>query len=219
MVKAITLWKQTFYKNDDANGGAMKHAIAKAELGTVIAHTQTKKTGRAWGAIQPTKFIDLACKNHGLYEVITSFPHKVYFDIDKHCKAEPEFLEKIKAIITEYFDNPVFAISGSYTETKTSFHIILSNYLIHNEEDRAYMKHLCKYLMQRDDSFDWKVYTTNRNMKCINQSKDDGRVQEIIENPNLKAHMITCFLPQFPLEFKQPPMEIQEHIKIETSKK
>ena len=33
----------------------------------------------------------------------------------------------------------------------------------------------------------------NRNFKCINQSKLDGRVQEIIQNKDVKKHLITCF--------------------------
>jgi len=34
----------------------------------------------------------------------------------------------------------------------------------------------------------------NRNMKMINQSKQDNRVQEIIENPNYKKHLINSFI-------------------------
>jgi hypothetical protein len=36
--------------------------------------------------------------NRGIYEVITKFPHKVYFDIDKKG-ADDRYLETIKLII------------------------------------------------------------------------------------------------------------------------
>ena len=72
------------------------------------------------------------------------------------------------------------AVSGSVTDEKTSYHIILNSYLIKNEKDRDYIKNIVKYLNETyDDSFDWKVYNKNRNMKAVNQSKGDGRIQQI----------------------------------------
>ncbi len=218
MPKEIKVWKLNWFKNDSDKGGAMNEAISKALDGQVIIHSQTTKIGRMWTSISPDKFINLVLDNKGLYEVITKYPHKVYFDIDKQGQVDVSYLQKVKAIIEKYFPSATFAISGSYKETKTSFHIILTNYLIHNENERTYIKHLCKFLQKEDEAFDWKVYTTNRNMKCINQSKDDGRVQEIIENDDMKAHMITCFLPEYPIAFQLPPVEIEEHIKIEKSR-
>jgi hypothetical protein len=219
MVKSIKLWKLDFYKNDDANGGAMAEAIKHCPANNIVIHTQTKKNGRAWGYIEPTKFLALLEKNHGLYEVITQFPHKVYFDIDKKGETSGEYLDNIKKIVLEYFPNAEMAISGSIKETKTSYHITLQNYVIHNEEERQYMKHLVKYICaHEDDSFDWKVYTKNRNMKCINQSKDDGRVQEIMENQDYKAHLITCFVPHYSLPFAELPENVKEEVMITKSK-
>ena len=46
-----------------------------------------------------------------------------------------------------------------------------------------------------NSGFDTKVYTNNRNMKIINQSKqNDPRVQSIIEDSNPKNHFITCWI-------------------------
>ncbi len=179
MTKTVKVWKINWFKNNDANGGSMKEAIKNALDGQIIVHSQTQKNGRLWTSILPDKFITLTLENKGLYEVITKFPHKVYFDIDKQGQVDSLYLQGVKKIIERYFPNATFAISGSYKETKTSFHFILTNYVIHNVNERTYIKHLCKFLEKEDDAFDWKVYTPNRNMKCINQSKDDGRVKKI----------------------------------------
>jgi hypothetical protein len=220
MVKQVKLWKLNFFKNTDKLGGAMANAISICQEDEIVIHSQTKTNGRIWGATTPKKFLDLLVKNYGLYEVITRFPHKVYFDIDKLGKQEPSFLQDtIKPIIVKYFPDAVMAISGSIKETKTSYHIVLQNYVIHNEDERQHMKHLNKYLCKSEESFDWKVYTKNRNMKCINQSKDDGRVQEIIENNDFKAHCITCFVPDYSLPFQPLPENIKEFVMIEKAHK
>ena len=50
-------------------------------------------------------------------------------------------------------------------------------------------------LHEENKGFDTKVYTNNRNMKTINQSKqDDSRIQTIIEDDEPKNHLITCFM-------------------------
>jgi len=219
MVKTVNIWKTTFYKNDDNKGGAMDLAIKECPPNNIVIHSQTKKEGRMWGFTEPIKFLKLLEKNCGLYEVITQFPHKMYFDIDKDGLQDSTYLEHIKAIITEYFPNAEMAISGSYTDKKTSFHIVLQNYVIHNEDERKHIKHLVKYMQTKDDGFDWKVYTKNRNMKCINQSKEDGRIQTIFDNNDFKAHIITSFISNYSLPFQPLPELVEEEIQIEKSKK
>ena len=219
MVKQTKQWKLEWYKNTDENGGAMAEAIKTQQPGSIIIHSQTKKNGRLWVSIPPTTLLTMLSTNYGLYEVITQFPHKVYFDIDKKGPSNCEFLDHVKSIILNHFPNANMAISGSIKETKTSYHIVLQNYIICDEEQRQYMKHLVKYICEHeDDSFDWKVYTKNRNMKCINQSKDDGRVQEIIENPDYQTHCITCFINEPSLPFQMLPEEVKEDIMITKSK-
>jgi hypothetical protein len=158
-------------------------------------------------------------KNYGLYEVITSFPHKVYFDVDRHAKEDESYLAKIKKHICEYFPDAEMSVSGSYTNTKTSFHFVLQNYLITNEKERQHVKSLVMFMKQhKDDEFDWKVYTINRNMKCINQSKKDGRVQTELEGEKMENHLITCFLPTNSLPFSDTPEPVKEVAFIEKSK-
>ncbi len=206
-----------FFKNDTQDGGAMKCAIENRKHGEVVIHSQSKKNGRAWGSTTPAHLLTLLEKNHGLYEVITYFPHKVYFDIDDDKETSTP-LEEIKRMILQYFPNAELAVSGSITEHKTSYHIVLSNYLIRNKDERETMKHIVKKMMQKDSAFDWKVYTPNRNMKCINQSKDDGRVQQIMENPDFRQHLITCFLPENALPFPELPEELELEIKVARAK-
>jgi hypothetical protein len=163
-----------------------------------------------------------------LYEVISSYPHKLYFGIDKSDFPPEEFdanvyLEKVIKIIQQYFPRADLAISGSITPTKISYHLIANNYLIQSERDRENVKNICKYLKANvDDGFDWKVYTKNRNMKCVNQSKpNDESIQEMItHNDNVTNQFITCFFSlNESLPIKELPLEVVEVIEIEQAKK
>ena len=216
MIKNVNFLKLNFYKNTSTEGGALKEAIKNKQPNDIIIHSQTKKNGRLWSSTTPDNLLKIINKNSGLYEVITTYPHKVYFDIDSDTKPDPTFKDKIIDKITELFPNPDIAISGSITDDKTSYHIILNNYLIKTEKERDYIKSIVKYLNQHiDKSFDWKVYTNNRNMKIINQSKDDGRVQEVIFNEDPKKHLICSFFSKNEIlelpEFNKPE---EEQIKL-----
>jgi hypothetical protein len=220
MVKETTFLKQKFYKNDNANGGAMAAAISNAKTSDIIVHSQTKKMGRLWGSMNPEKALVSIQANHGIYEVLAKFPLKVYFDIDKKRNgANPdEFLALCKTQILSVFTAGTIAISGSVTDEKLSYHIVLNNYLIENEEQLQHVKRLVKLLNEKNDSFDWKVYTKNRNMKSPNQSKLDGRVQEVMEGEDLKSHFISCFFDSEKLELPALPKEEVLKINVEKSK-
>ena len=108
-------------------------------------------------------------------------PYSVYYHAEElfekaqFSAAREEFNNFIDGTLMHlepFFPNAEFAISGSSTDTKASLHIILQNYVIHNETEKDQLKHIVKYIYENHDKdFDWKVYTKNRNMKCINQSK------------------------------------------------
>lgn len=222
-IQQLKVFKSTFYKNKSNEGGAQNLAIKNKPIGYILIASDTQKHGRMWGYSTQDIFLKNLEKNHGLYEVIHYFPHKVYFDIDLSCSVEDlnHFINHVKNIILEIFPNAELAISGSMTDEKTSLHIVINNYHIKNENDRTYMKHLTKYMCEHKlSSIDWKVYTKNRQMKCINQSKRDGRVQKIIENEDFKKHVITDFFTEdiiYPLpELIEP---IKHKIDIEKSKK
>lgn len=228
MVKQITHLKHpTFWKNDTSTGGAMVAAINDCPAEHIVVHTQNKRTGRTWGHMNSDNLLKALEKNNGIYEVLSKFPYKVYFDIDKKNTIDnpddaPTFLNNIKQYIEDVLPNGDMAISGSVTDTKISYHIVLNNYIINSMDDLMTVKAIAIRLFDTvDASFDWKVYTKNRNMKAINQSKDDGRIQSIIENLDWKSHLITCFanshpLP-FPAKFSEPVFDtiLQERAKVD----
>jgi len=223
-IKSIILWKTTFYKNISKDGGALKYTISKCLSRDIVIHSETQKNGRVWGHTTPLKYLDLLNTNKGLYEVITNYPHKLYFDIDKKIDADTNtetFLTEIKNTILKYFPMCEFAISGSITDTKISYHIISNNYIIENEQQRNIIKYTIKYINENDNkAFDWKVYTNNRNMKSINQSKQkDERIQSIIEDEDMRHHQITAFINNHSLPLPEMNYEINEIAMIDNAKK
>ena len=220
MVKQINFLKQkTFWKNTDLKGGAQTIAIKDCPDTHIMVHSQTKKLGRIWGHTDPEKLLTMIENNNGIYEVITKFPHKVYFDVDDDslgvlsAEEQKDHLDNVLSKIESILPDSGAAVSGSYTETRVSYHVILNNYAICNDKDRLLVKSIAQQC-----GYDFKVYTKNRNMKCINQSKDDGRIQAILVNDNKKAHMITCFLNDHPKQFPMFNEVVYENILIEQAK-
>lgn len=194
-VKQVTFLKTTFYKNMSGDGGAQAEAIKNIKAGEICIFSETKKMGRLWGSCMPLDLIRLTTKNHNMYEILHTYPKKVYFDIEKHELLDSSYLEKMKSIIIKHFPNAKMAVSGSYHEKKTSFHIILQNYLIQTYDELKLVQLKVKTMKEKEDEgFDIKVYERNKLMKCINQSKrDDDRIQAIIEDDNVRHHFISCF--------------------------
>ncbi len=187
--------KVEWLKNQTEQGGAQDEVISKFKDGDVLLHIHQKDLGRLWGSTTPDNVIKLINKNIGLYEVLHRFPLKVYFDIDKTDNLGSNDLDIYKQIILKYIPDADMAISGSETDEKHSYHIVLNNYSIKNEIERENFKQFVKEtLFKEDGGFDWKVYTKNRNMKCINQSKPEKPIQEIIECSDVKKHLISCFV-------------------------
>ena len=202
LYKLVVSWKTNWLKNLTDNGGAQRKCISIKSDNDIVIKTSTKKFGNLWSVIQPEQLIKLTAKDHGIYEVISSFPHKVFFDIDRLDMNDVslDYLKQMLATIQKYFPDADFAVSGSVGKVKdkdkSSYHVVINNYVISNKDEFVYLRTLVQYLHQNlDIGFDQAVYTTNRCMKCINQSKGDERVQKIIMNEDPKAHFITCFIP------------------------
>ena len=199
--KAVTVFKLNWLKNISDVGGAMQMVIDSCASENVVIHSQTKKNGRMWADVNELELLNIIKKDNGIYEVLNKYPQKVHFDIDRDHKQTPteaekiEFDNKIIKSINLLFPNSDMAISGSIHEKKTSRHITLKKYKLENKADKETLKIIVKYLyLNCDNSFDTKIYTTNRNWKCTNQSKDDGRVQEIILNDDIKKHLVGSFI-------------------------
>ena len=205
--KTITHLKINWLKNASENGGAMQLIINSKPENNNVIWSKTNKMGNMWADVNNDELLKLVEKDHSIYEVIHKFPHKVYFDIDADNK-DYDIYEKLIPKIKELFIDADIAISGSKSDVRQSYHIVLNNYLINNEDERQTIKLLVKYLnINFDDSFDTKVYTKNRNMKCINQSKEDGRTQSLILNEDIKKHLITTFIEP---KYKLPTFEIAQ---------
>ena len=190
-IKNIIYKNIQFKKNVTSEGGALYKCIEEQEPDKKIIHIDNKNNGKMWGQATEPEILQLIEKNIGLYEVINNYPCKVYFDIDGDKNAS---LVEIKTIINKYFTNCLMSISGYEIENKNSYHIILNNYIINNADELQHLKIIVKYFFTLNSNFDWKVYTKNRNMKAINQSKRGKEIQKIIEDSNYKNHLITCFI-------------------------
>jgi len=151
------------------------------------------KQGRGCAIIKPKVLKQMTESNNSIYETIVSYPCKVFFDVDGKIPNECN-LEIIKPIINKYFNNPKMAISGYESENKNSYHIVLPDLLIKDYDDLINMKKLVKKMKNENKYFDTNVYTKNREMKAVNQSKPNANVQKIIENENTEDHYITCFI-------------------------
>lgn len=171
----------------------------------VLAHRQPghcawvaihPKEGRLYASSSQSDLLALTKKvNANICEILCDYPKRVYFDIDCTDPAQLT-LEMVKTVIGKYFPEQRLAVSGSYETAKTSFHITLPDMVITNEDDLERMKQLAKHIAASECQwFDEKVYTKNRVMKCIRQSKNETRAkQEIIECDDEKSHFIGSFL-------------------------
>ena len=162
----VKLWKLNWIKNKTKDGGAQNVVINRKENNHIVLKSLTKKNGSLWSSCAPNELVNLVDTNKGLYEVLHEFPMKVYFDIDKKPFNDEhgEYLQDCLTTISSYFKDASFAVSGSIEsingEYKTSYHIVLNNYVLRNADDRETMKLLVKHLRDHhDDGFDPKVYS------------------------------------------------------------
>ena len=196
MFTTISYKKVSWLKNKTKEGGAMDEVLKTKKNDDMAFNIISKKQGRMWGSCDNDTALKLIEKNIGINEILHKFPMKVYFDIDKTNDLKPDDLTTYKNIILKHIPDATMAISGSETETKHSYHITLTNYIFQNEQERDNFKLFVKTVLYNEDNgFDSAVYTKNRNMKCINQSKPGcTRIQKIIEDDNIKNHFITAFI-------------------------
>ena len=183
-----------FMRNNGTKKGADDAAIARRKQDEIIIKHWPTKNEHAWANINKDKFKKKLTDNKSLYEVICSYPYKIYFDVDGDgLKTPANYMQITLDTINELFKDADIAVSGSETDIKKSYHIILNNYLIHNDIERDKLKALVISLKIKNDGFDTLVYNHKRNMKAVNQGKEDGRIQAIIINDDIEKHIITAF--------------------------
>jgi len=202
--KVLKSYDINWLKNNSASGGAQQIVINSKPCQNIAICSQSHKLGRIYADVTKEELLYLTSSyDIGLTEIISQYPYKVYFDIDKtdlETIDKKNYMQSLINKINEIFDNSDMAISGSETENyKLSYHIILNNYMINNHEERDKLKNIVSYLKNNfDNGFDDVVYKNNQQMKMIKQSKminkdQIKRVQNIILNNDSKKHIITTF--------------------------
>jgi hypothetical protein len=191
---SLLLYKIQWYKK--GRESAQDYLMDVIKPNEIMLHRWNLNDGRMWGLTTPENLLKIANKNKFLYEVlITDRQRKIYFDIDLNVTENTlDPLEECRRVITESFPEADLSISGSRTPQKYSYHIILSNWTCRNHGEMLCLVKFCTKWQHL--GFDNKVYTKNRFMKLVNQSKPDKRVQEVIEGDNLSKHFITCFFDE-----------------------
>ena len=181
----------------ERGAGAQDRALKnKTETNRCLAF-HLNKHGRGWTCAEESDLPGMIKKNRGLYEVLSSYPKKVYFDIDFHDPTEDfdeeEYLGKVTKFIQSYFPDIEFVASGSVTSKKASFHLVSTNYKIECEYQLNMMKIYARSMWNTYEEIDVGVYSKNRQMKLPNQSKPDKPVQAIINGDDIRDHFITSF--------------------------
>ena len=111
----VNAWKINWLKNVSNDGGAMAEVIRYKKPDEIVLKSWTKKYGSMWGSTNINNMDKLIKSNKGLYEVLTTYPQKIYVDIDKKDYDDSinnyDYLKTLKGIIYEYFPDPDMAVS------------------------------------------------------------------------------------------------------------
>ena len=204
-----TIKQQTIYGYTWYGAGSQDGLIKQAETNGKRVVKMVNKHCHLWTTMTEENLLALV-KKHDTFigELLSSYPMKVYFDIDVKDSEEgfESFkLDDIKKVINKYFDNPQMAISGSEEECKKSYHIVLPEYKLENADDMKMFKKFVNIMKKDNFFFDTSVYSKNRVMKCIYQKKDPKRAsQNIIEDVDEKNHFIGSFFRGEETKFNYP---------------
>lgn len=221
--KLLKAYRHHWLKNI-SSGGAQDVIIKNKPLENVIIKSWSNRYKQIWTHTTPEHLAQLLTNDKNIYEVLASYPQKVYFDIDRknYNDNEQYFLNDTLDQIKKYFKGCKFSISGGIGKDKrghikTSYHIILNNILMHNEEDKIKLKGIVQELYKKNEFFDTRVYNKNQNFKCPIQSKhDDPRPQLIIKNNDIRSHIITSFFKFNSLSMPIFNSEIEANLKTTT---
>lgn len=199
-VKEVSKYKHQWLQNvgkllDDESCRAQAKAISNTKSNEIAIHSlmpNGDRECRLYSNIEPEAFVSkLLTHNYGLYEILIEHrKRKIYFDID-HDKDDIK-LNKAKKIISDTFPEAIMNISGN--KEHGSYHIVLQNYYYENLEEMECLKLWILEQNKDGEIFDKAIYTKNRLMKCVNQSKPRKYLQTILEgSSDARDHLITCF--------------------------
>ena len=155
-----------------------------------------------YGNCDKNYFQELLAEDNNLCELVM-LPCRMFFDYDKNLKLTKkevdewnwdECLTPIKQTLRRYFGNKMLNISGSIAQNKLSLHIVISLTMIKTRDDMDIFKNFVKDVLKKEDEgWDDSVYSKDRLMKSVNQSKGDGRIQKILNGDEIHRHMINLY--------------------------
>lgn len=181
-----------------------------------------------YGNCNKKHYLTLLSEDNNLCELIC-LPCRMYFDYDKAVDLTPEEVEgwdwtetenMMKKTLKKYFPKRQLNISGSIASKKLSLHIVLSHTMIKTREELNVFKNFVMDVLKKEDSsWDDSVYSKDRLMKSVNQSKGDGRIQEIISGASfekIERHMINLYSRNTKNYKDVNDFKLQEYIDNET---
>ena len=83
-------------ENISQDGGAQSFLKQKQTPNELLIKRVHSRFGHNWAISSKQHLLELLGKNNGVYEVTTSYPHKVYFDIDKISSVKINEVEYMK---------------------------------------------------------------------------------------------------------------------------
>jgi hypothetical protein len=167
----------------------------------------TRKYVDYYYGVIPLRFIEqvICLYNYNICEVLTTFPYRLFFDIDDSSRTIN--LSSLQQLMKKYFGlrKSEYTVAGYETDKKNSYHVVAKNFTITSYDDLTNLKQIIKAINTSEgyetNVFDPAVYTKNRNMKCVYQSKIGGTTatplhpSEDSSKYNLKEFFITSFIP------------------------
>lgn len=149
--------------------------------------------------------------NYNICEVLCEYPKRLYFDYDfvvVEGATELPTIKKMKKLLKKYFGlyKTDYTIAGYETDKKISYHIVCKDLYIMNDDELIRIKSIVSYLKSMNGlcfGFDNWVYTPNRQMKCIYQSKPNGnRAMPLYPKEyDEKDFFINSFLSKTPISY------------------
>ncbi|KAI9155994.1 hypothetical protein H9P43_009104 [Blastocladiella emersonii ATCC 22665] len=151
---------------DDKDMGPQRYVLSTLKDNKLVVK---HKEAHHFAKVKPEKLVEILNRNHCIQEMVhPDRLSKVYFDVDFNRDCGDVTLDEVKAVIMDQFPSANLQICGYETDQKKSWHIVLSNYTATFKELELVKLFCMQYSAL---GFDAKVYTANRFMKCINQSK------------------------------------------------
>lgn len=191
IIKAETRWGIDWYKvlSKDSGINLFLQTLKAENTNMRLVKRWHPKKGQFWGIVPIDVLPTLIKENNFLFEILEPDIHKkVYFDIDRNTNG----LDECKAKIIEFFPNANLQISGYEKDSKSSYHIIVSNYIIKNVCQLSFIKDFV--INNTDIGFDSAVYGKYNLFKCINQSKQtpNSPIQQFLEGSTVLSKHLIC---------------------------